>query len=70
MSLGTFRVYATHMRDEARNVVESVKEAQVPLAISHHKICGRAFWGKSSETLKLIDEAAARGVEIMLDQYP
>lgn len=70
-------IYATHMRDEARNVVESVKEAiyiaeqaQVPLAISHHKICGRAFWGKSSETLKLIDEAAARGVEIMLDQYP
>lgn len=70
-------VYATHMRDEARNVVESVREAiyiaeqaQVPLVISHHKVCGRAFWGKSAETLKLIDEAAARGVDIMLDQYP
>lgn len=70
-------VYATHMRDEARHVVESVREAiaiaeqaGVPLVISHHKVCGRPFWGKSEETLRLIDEAAARGVKVMLDQYP
>lgn len=63
-------VYATHMRDEARHVVESVREAiaiaeqaGVPLVISHHKVCGRPFWGKSEETLRLIDEAAARGVK-------
>lgn len=70
-------IYATHMRNEARDVVESVREAieiaeraEVPLVISHHKICGRAFWGKSEETLRLVDEAAARGVQIMMDQYP
>ena len=70
-------IYATHMRNEARNVVESVKEsihiaetAGVPLAISHHKVCGRQFWGKSTETLKLVEEAIARGVDVIMDQYP
>lgn len=70
-------VYATHMRNEAENVVESVKEAiyiaeeaGVPIVISHHKIAGIKNWGKSLETLRLIDEAAERGLEIMLDLYP
>jgi len=70
-------IYATHMRNEARNVVESVKEAiyvaetaGVPLVISHHKVCGKAFWGKSEETLRLVDEANARGVKVYIDQYP
>ena len=70
-------VYATHMRNEARNVVESVREAiyiaeqaGVPLVVSHHKVCGRAFWGKSEQTLKLIEEAAQRGLKVMVDQYP
>ncbi len=70
-------VYTTHMRNESRYVAESVKEAifvaeeaGVPLVISHHKACGRDFWGKSKETLRLVEEAAARGVKILLDQYP
>ncbi|MCI5615604.1 MAG: D-aminoacylase [Clostridia bacterium] len=70
-------IYATHMRNEAADVVKSVKEAifiaesaGVPLVISHHKVCGRDNWGASWETLRLIDEAAARGVRIGLDQYP
>jgi len=70
-------IYATHMRDESQGVVESVKEsiyvaetAGVPLVISHHKIGGRPNWGKSTETLRLVEEAQARGVKIMLDQYP
>lgn len=70
-------IYATHMRNEAKDVVKSVQEAifiaeqaDVPLVASHHKICGRANWGKSAETLRLIDEAAARGVRVMIDQYP
>jgi len=70
-------IYATHMRNEAKDVVKSVQEAifiaeqaDVPLVISHHKICGLANWGKSAETLRLVDEAAARGVRVMIDQYP
>lgn len=70
-------IYATHMRNEARNVVDSVKEsiyiaetAGVPLVISHHKVCGRNFWGQSEETLRLVDEANDRGVTVYMDQYP
>lgn len=70
-------VYATHMRNEAGRVTEAVREsvyiaeqAGVPLVISHHKICGRDFWGKSSETLEIVKQAADRGVRVMLDQYP
>jgi N-acyl-D-amino-acid deacylase len=44
--------------------------AGVPLVISHHKACGRDFWGKSKETLRLVEEAVSRGVKILLDQYP
>src|SRR5690606_524312 len=27
-------------------------------------------WGKSVETLKLVEEARARGVDVTIDQYP
>lgn len=70
-------IYATHMRNEAKDVVKSVKEsifiaeqAGVPLVISHHKVCGKAYWGQSEETLRLVEEAIARGVKILIDQYP
>lgn len=69
--------YATHMRNEAADVVESVKEsirvaerAGCRLDISHHKICGKDNWGKSAETLKLVHEARERGVDVTLDVYP
>jgi N-acyl-D-amino-acid deacylase len=42
----------------------------VPTQVSHHKIIGKVNWGKSAETLKLIDEARARGVDATMDQYP
>lgn len=70
-------VHTSHMRDEAGGVVASVKETiaigelgGVPTHVSHHKTIGKANWGRTSETLKLIDEARARGVDVTLDQYP
>jgi N-acyl-D-amino-acid deacylase len=70
-------VHMSHMRDEANGVVESVKETiaigelgGVPTHVSHHKTMGKAAWGKSVETLRLIDEARARGLDVTLDQYP
>jgi len=69
--------YATHMRNEAGGVLDSVREAisvaersGCRLDISHHKICGKDNWGKSVETLQLVHEARARGVDITLDVYP
>src|SRR5215813_1100391 len=70
-------VHTSHMRDEASRVVESVKEtitigelAGVPTHVSHPKVIGKAYWGKSVETLKIIDAARARGVDVTVDQYP
>src|SRR4051812_24997179 len=70
-------VHTSHMRDEASRVVESVKETiaigelgGVPTHVSHHKVIGKAYWGKSVETLMVIDAARARGIDVTMDQYP
>ena len=70
-------MYMSHMRDEASRVVNSVAETIVvgergglPAQISHHKIVGQPNFGKSVETLRLVDEARARGVDVTLDLYP
>jgi dihydroorotase/N-acyl-D-amino-acid deacylase len=70
-------IHISHMRDEAAGVLESVAETiaigergGLPTQITHHKIIGRAGWGKSSDTLRLVREARARGVDVTIDQYP
>jgi N-acyl-D-amino-acid deacylase len=70
-------IYISHMRDETAGVVDSVRETieigekgGLPTQVTHHKIIGKANWGRSTETLKLIDEARARGVDATIDQYP
>jgi N-acyl-D-amino-acid deacylase len=69
-------IYATHMRDERDHVVESIKEtleigqrAGVRAVISHHKCSGRRNWGRTKETLALI-QAAKRSQSVNLDVYP
>ena len=63
-------IYISHMRDEASDVLGSVRETieigekgGLPTQVTHHKIIGKGNWGKSVETLKLIDAARARGVD-------
>jgi N-acyl-D-aspartate/D-glutamate deacylase len=70
-------LYATHMRDEGMHLPESVREsieigerAGVPVQISHHKASGRENWGKVKESLRLIEDARARGLDVTADQYP
>lgn len=70
-------MHISHMREEGANVEQSVRETirigeegHLPTQITHHKIIGAPYWGKSVETLRLIDEARARGVDVSLDQYP
>jgi len=74
---GTGALYATHMRDEGRRLLESVAEAVeigeragVPVQISHHKASGRESWGRVRESLALIESAQARGLDVHADQYP
>lgn len=70
-------MYISHMRDEAAGVTDSVRETirigeegGLPTQVTHHKIIGKGNWGKSVDTLKLIEEARARGVDATIDQYP
>jgi N-acyl-D-amino-acid deacylase len=69
-------VYATHMRSEMADILEAMHEASdcafdagVPLIISHHKCAGPANWGRTLQTLPLI-EALAKRQEIAMDVYP
>lgn len=69
-------VYATHIRNEYEGVADALREAfatartaQTPLIISHHKCAGVRNWGRSAETLGLID-AAAKTQPVCLDCYP
>lgn len=70
-------IYISHMRDEGRGVLTSVRETirigeegGLPAQITHHKIMGQPMWGSSTETLALVDEAVSRGVDVSSDQYP
>jgi dihydroorotase/N-acyl-D-amino-acid deacylase len=70
-------IYISHMRDEAKGLLESVRETiaigergRLPTQITHHKVVGKAYWGQSVDTLRMVDEARARGVDATIDQYP
>lgn len=70
-------VYTTHMRDEGDRILEAVAEALetgaaagVPLVISHHKCAGKKNYGRSVDTLAMIDRARAEGQAVSFDVYP
>ncbi|MBS1787427.1 MAG: D-aminoacylase [Acidobacteria bacterium] len=70
-------IHTSHMRDEAAGVLKSVEETiaigergGLPTQVTHHKIIGKDNWGRSVDTLRLIAEARARGVDVTIDQYP
>jgi len=69
-------LYCTHMRSEADGVVDSLdetfrigRELAVPVVVSHHKVLGTPNYGRSAETLPII-EKAMRSQEVGLDCYP
>jgi len=70
-------MHISHMRDEASRILDSVRETiaigeqgGLPTQITHHKIIGRAGEARSRETLRLVEEARGRGVDVTIDQYP
>ena len=70
-------IHQSHMRDETGKILDSVRDTiaigeqgHLPTQVTHHKIIGKANWGKSVDTLRMIDEARARGVDATIDQYP
>jgi N-acyl-D-amino-acid deacylase len=70
-------VYATHMRDEGDSVTYAIeealtigREAKIPVEISHFKLSGQQNWGRSKETVAMIEAARREGIEVTIDQYP
>lgn len=70
-------MYISHMREEGLGLLESVaetiligEEAGLPTQLTHHKVVGAPMWGSSVESLRMVDEAIARGVDVSIDQYP
>jgi N-acyl-D-amino-acid deacylase len=70
-------VYATHMREEGDQLIESLDESieaarktGVSLQISHFKIANPRNWHKIDAALAKIEEAKNNGISIFCDRYP
>jgi len=70
-------VYATHMRDEGDQLLESLDEsigiarkAGVSLQISHFKTAYARNWDKIDAALAKIEQAKQEGISIFCDRYP
>ena len=70
-------VYVSHIRNEGARVKDAIqeaihigKEAKMPVQISHFKISSKPLWGKSYETIRLVEDAREEGIDVTIDQYP
>lgn len=70
-------IYTSHLREEAVGLFDGVAEAleigrraHIPVVLTHHKVVGKLMWGKSVQTLAMVDSARKAGTDVMIDQYP
>ncbi len=70
-------VYASHIRNEGDSVLFAIREAihigreaNMPVEISHFKISSKRMWDRSEETIALVEQARAEGLDVCVDQYP
>ncbi|MDE3200867.1 MAG: D-aminoacylase [Acidobacteriota bacterium] len=69
-------IYATHMRSEGDQVLESIdeatrigREAHIPVEIWHLKAAGKNNFGKMPQIVERIDAARAAGVDVSANTY-
>lgn len=70
-------IYTSHLREEGLGLIEGVQEAinisesaDIPVVLTHHKAIGLPMWGRSVQTLQMVDSARLAGLDVMIDQYP
>jgi N-acyl-D-amino-acid deacylase len=70
-------IYVSHIRNEGATVKEAIeeainigREAAMPVQISHFKISAKPLWGKSYETIGMVEAARQEGIDVTIDQYP
>ncbi len=69
-------IYASHIRSEGDNVLESLdeairigREAHIPVEIWHFKVGGKKNWGRMPEAIAEVEAARHSGVDITADTY-
>ena len=70
------KIYTTHMKDEGPKLIETISESMdvtentgATLMISHFKVTGKQYWGKSIEAVNLIERKRA-SQPVFLNFYP
>ena len=70
-------IYTSHLREEGLGLIKGVaeaidisREADMLVILTHHKVVGKPMWGKSKQTLAMVDSARKAGLNVMIDQYP
>jgi N-acyl-D-amino-acid deacylase len=70
-------IYANHIRSESDGLMQAVAEViqiaeqtGIPVQVSHLKTDGPAAWPRLGIVLRMIEDAAERGIDIAADRYP
>ena len=70
-------LYFSHIRGEGDTLLDAVDEAieigrraELPVQIAHHKAARPPNWGKTVQTLEMMQAARAAGVDVAYDAYP
>ena len=70
-------IYTSHLREEGLGLIDGVaeaitigREAKIPIVLTHHKAVGQKMWGRSVQTLAMVDSARKAGIDVMVDVYP
>ncbi len=71
-------IYASHIRGEedyshipaVKDAIEIGEKASLTVQIAHFMASGKKAWGMVKQSLALVEEARARGVDVTYDQYP
>jgi N-acyl-D-amino-acid deacylase len=74
-------IYASHIRNEGNDeqggvfaaITEAIdvgRAAGIPVEISHFKVSSKKLWGRSKQTVAMIEKARAEGLDVTVDQYP
>jgi len=74
-------IYASHIRNEGNDeqggifaaITEAIdvgRAAGIPVEISHFKVSSKKLWGRSKQTIAMIEKARAEGLDVTVDQYP
>ncbi|MGE5653672.1 MAG: N-acyl-D-amino-acid deacylase family protein [Bacillota bacterium] len=70
-------IYASHIYNQDVDIIPSIEElidvgrqTGARLQLSHQKVCGKANWGRGRDTLQLMEDARAEGIDILSDLYP